>query len=288
MLLAIVREKKPEEMYVHQYYHCTRYRSRLEALTGSSTVSEKEGGKLVIDALKDPFWDIRLAALQRIGRIDEEYKKEALATISEMAIRDKHAKVRLLACQLHVQELDKTKAVSFLGDRIKGDSSYLVVAGLLKQLSKLNVDEALKTAVTLQKEPSATIKLALCRMYGTYGDSSVVGFFTEALHSGVLTGFDQVRALNSFVEYISRQSIDIQRQHVSVFSSLQKTGGEYAVMFIGESVGYLIELLKEEVKKLDDGIQAHEKKKELELASTLKNKRKAVEELINAYQQLLK
>jgi aminopeptidase N len=202
MLLAIVREKKPEEMYVHQYYHCTRYRSRLEALTGSSTVSEKEGGKLVIDALKDPFWDIRLAALQRIGRIDEEYKKEALATISEMAIRDKHAKVRLLACQLHVQELDKTKAVSFLGDRIKGDSSYLVVAGLLKQLSKLNVDEALKTAVTLQKEPSATIKLALCRMYGTYGDSSVVGFFTEALHSGVLTGFDQVRALNSFVEYI--------------------------------------------------------------------------------------
>jgi hypothetical protein len=257
-------------------------------LTGSSTVGEKEGGKLVIDALKDPFWDIRLAALQRIGRIDEEYKKEALANISEMAVRDNHSKVRLLACQLHVQELDKTKAVAFLRDRINHDSSYLVVAGLLKQLSKLDVNEALKTAVILQKEPSATIKLALCRMYGSYGDSTVIGFFNEALHSGVLIGFDQVRALNSFIEYISRQSIDIQRQHVSVFSSLQKTGGEYAVMFIGESVSYLIELLNEEVKKLDISIQTHEKKKQLELASKLKTERKAIEELIEAYQQLLK
>lgn len=287
MLLAIVREKKPEEMYVHQYYHCTRYRSRLEALTGSSTVSEKEGGKLVIDALKDPFWDIRLAALQRIGRIDEEYKKEALANISEMAIRDRHSKVRLLACQLHVQEMDKAKAVTFLRNRINHDSSYLVVAGLLKQLTKLDVNEALKTAEILQKEPSASIKLALCRMYGSYGDSSVVGFFTEALHSGVLIGFDQARALNSYVEYISRQSIDIQLQQVSVFSSLQKTGGEYTVMFIGESVSYLIELLNEELKNIDQRIMDHNKKKEVDASQKLQEKKVKIDACKHAYESLL-
>jgi len=287
MLLAIVREKKPEQMYLHQYYHCSRYKSRLEAISGSSNVSEKEGRKLVVDALKDPFWDIRLAALQRIGRIDEEYKKQAMTNISEMAVRDTHSKVRLLACQLHVQGLDKSKAIAFLSDRINHDSSYLVIAGLLKQLSKLDISEALKTANTLQNEPSSAIQLALCRMYGSYGDSSVVVFFSDVLNSGVLTGFDEVRALNSFVEYLSRQSVEIQLQHASVFSTLQKTGGEYAVMFINESVSYLIELLNEELNSCNQRIQANEKKKDTETVAKLKIQKSKIEECKRAYEALL-
>jgi aminopeptidase N len=287
MLLAIVREKKPEQMYIHQYYHCSRYKSRLEAITGSSTVSEKEGGKLVIDALKDPFWDIRLAALQRIGRIDEEYRKEALVKINEMAVRDANSKVRLLACQLHAQQLDKTKAVAFLEDRIQHDSSYVVVAGALKQLSKLDVNEALKMGRTLEKEPSAPILLALCRMYENYGDSTEVNFFQYTLKSGVLTGFDQVRALNSFIEYISRQPVSFQLHHISIFSDLKETGGDYTLMFLGESISYLIELLNEELKEINDQIQLYEKKKALEEINKLKLNQRKIEDCKRAYENLL-
>ena len=63
--LSPVKEKKVSSWYVHQYYNGKRWRARRDALNYGIKERTPEAIQMVVDALDDPFWDIRLTAIEK-------------------------------------------------------------------------------------------------------------------------------------------------------------------------------------------------------------------------------
>ncbi len=63
MILGKYFEDKPLSQYVHQYYNSSRYKARATAIVMAKRTKNSETEKLLLDALKDPFWNILILAL---------------------------------------------------------------------------------------------------------------------------------------------------------------------------------------------------------------------------------
>jgi aminopeptidase N len=93
-ILAKKRENKPTKVYVHQYYNGERYLARRDGLDKGSKGSSEESQQLILDALKDPFWAIRIDAIALVKKLKEERLEEGIAILKDLSINDPESSVR--------------------------------------------------------------------------------------------------------------------------------------------------------------------------------------------------
>lgn len=240
MLLAKINETKDPSWYIHQYYNGPkRYLHRKQALQFGLKNKTAEAEQLIIDALADPFWEIRSNAIEKVSRLSAENKTKALEIVKGMAVNDPNSAVRTSAITLLATQLSSTDASTLLEERVKTDRSYTVVTTALNNLSKIDVSKAMALAKPLEAEKSSKMLSGISALYAKNGKAENYSFYENAFKSSYLQGFDRIGALNAFTFFLSNQDVSLQQKALPIFENDAVNGGMYAKMFIPQYIQYL-------------------------------------------------
>lgn len=286
MLLAKVREEKPQEQSIYQYYNGEKWRSRRDGLLAGTKGKGPQVQQLILDALNDRFWQMRMLAIEKCVKLDTENKAKGLLLVRNLALNDPNSQVRSAALNYLSNNADATTNEEVFIDRISNDRSYLVISSALRSLGKSNPDKALELAKPLENEKSSKMITGVAQLYGGFGGKDVFPFFEKSLTGTLLQGFDQLSVLNSMTYFITRHDIEVAERAFPIYKDLKSNGGYYTQMFLPQNVNYLIEHFATKIAMLEEEIAAHEKNKDVAYADQARKQLKAYEELINKFSAL--
>ncbi|MCH2043109.1 MAG: M1 family metallopeptidase [Saprospiraceae bacterium] len=180
ILLAERNYELNKDERVSQYLYGTNYMDRSEALKGLQYQQKgnPEVKKVFTKALKDPFWNIRVIAVDNI-MVDEEADIAIIRIIKDLAKNDPRAHVRAAAMD-KLGMLNDPKYMEIPKIAIgKKEPSYLVLASALGAL--ISLDKSLATAQqyakTLENENSTTLRMLIADIYSQGADKSFASFF---------------------------------------------------------------------------------------------------------------
>ena len=277
MLLAKVKETKSQDQYIFQYYNGDRFRARRDALMNGTKSKSPQVQQLILDALNDKFWQIRVLAIEKAVKLDGENIAKGLAIVKNLASTDANSQVRSAALNFVASNGVKEENEAICIDRINKDSSYLVVTSALRSLGKVNPEKALLLAKNLENERSAKMITGIAQLYGGYADKDAYPFFDRVLKSTALAGFDQLSVMNSLTYYITRQEPELINKSFELYAQLKEKGGYYTQMFLPQNISYLISFFDETIAELEGEISAHEKNKDVLYADQARKKKSALE-----------
>lgn len=279
MLLAKVREDKPVDQYIYQFYNGKRYKARRAGLSMGSKSKDPRVQQLILDALNDPFWDIRLTAIEKAAKLTEENKGKGLALIRDMATEDANSQVRSSALNYLGSNAESAIVKDICLDRIAKDQSYLVVSSALKQLGKIDAELAMQKALVLESERSSKMLSGIAQLYGSNGSKEKFSFFENALKGSVLQGFDQLGVMNSFTYFASRLEPTDMDKVYELYYYLGEHGAFYTQMFLPQNVNYLLSSFDQKIAELDARIAEEEKNKNAAYADQARKEKKVYEAL---------
>lgn len=282
MLLAKVSEKKPLNQYIFQYYNAPKFKSRMKALEKGFEAGNAQSEQLVLDALNDPFWKLRIYAIDRVSDMGADKKLKAEKLIANLAVNDGKSQVRAAAIAYLSENQEGEELETLLNKSISEDPSYLVVGTALKGFTKLNPEKALVAAKEWENEPSSKMLGAVAQVYGQYGTAEQAAFFKTALAGNVLGGFDQLAAMNSYTLFNTRMEPEVVEQAIPVYERLSENGAYYTKMFLGRNLDYLLNKLGEQKEEAEFDLAEYEKNNDAALADQLRRKIKKLDEVMAA------
>jgi aminopeptidase N len=287
MLLAKVREEKPLEQSIYQFYNGERWRSRRDGLLNGTKGKGPQVQQLILDALNDRFWQMRLLAIEKCAKLDAENKDKGLLLVRNLALNDPNSQVRSAALNYLSNNADAAANEEVFTDRIGNDKSYLVIGTALRSLGKSNPDKALALAKPLENEKSSKMITGVAQLYGGFGGKDVFPFFEKSLSGTILQGFDQLSVLNSMTYFVTRHDVEIAERAFPLYSKLSSEGGYYTKMFLPQNINYLLEHFQTKIAMLKEEIEAHEKNKDAAYADQARKQSKAYEVLIEKFSTLV-
>ncbi|MEN9978455.1 MAG: hypothetical protein RLZZ569_1080, partial [Bacteroidota bacterium] len=287
MVLARIVEEKPQEWYIHQYYNGKKYIHRKNAFQFGLTTQSAATDQLILDGLKDPFWDIRATAMSNYARLSTDAKLRALAIIKSAVQRDVNPQVRAAALTVISTNATAEEAEGYIEDRIKNDQSYAVMSKALEELAKVNVPNALLFAKKLENEQSSKMLSGICGLYGKVGSLDNIPFFEKVLKNNAVQGSDKLEALFGFVVILTKQDALVQRKYLPILEDQGKNGGIYAQMFYPQFIGYLSDALTNSIADLKDKEAQAKKSGNTNAESIAKGKRTEAEALLHDYEKIL-
>ncbi len=287
MLLAKRKENKTREQYIYQYYHGERYAARRDGLMEGAKLKTPGSEQLILDALKDPFWNIRLLAIGKIGILKGEKKEEAIAMVMDMAQNDRNSSVRSAALSSLPKWKGGEELASLYKERIAKDSSYTVISSALKSLASDYPEEAMSLAKALEQEKSSKLISGIAQLYSVFGGEEKYDFIVSSLQGNTVQGFDKLALLNSFTMYLSEQEPELIDKSYPVYVDQFENGGFYMGMFLPQNLTYLIGQMSAKVTSLNDEVKMHEENEDPALANQTRAKIKKYETLISKYSEFI-
>jgi aminopeptidase N len=259
MLLAKISESKPVEQYQYQYYHGYRYKARKDALLfgakGNTTTSEK----LILDALNDPFWAIRMIAIEKCSKLTGANMNLALEKMKLLSSQDPNSEVRESALTYLVYNGETQEVEQILVDRLSKDSSYMVLSSCLSNLQEINPELAFEKAKALENENSSTMLSGVAQIYGSQGNADDLKFFQKIFLEGKVGGFDEIGAMNAFTFFVIRNADDVLLDAKEIYEYLKVNGSFYTKLFLPQNVDYILTALNEKIEELRSEKQEIEK-----------------------------
>jgi aminopeptidase N len=206
MLLCEKTDNKTKSDYVFQFSHAPLYLDRFEALnkTGSDYEANSPPGKMMEDALHDPYWNIRVQGLKNIGPQLKANKEKIKPVIMEMAGKDSAASVRTQAIRtLGKYYKEDADVLAFFETALK-DVSYNVEAAAFKLISENDKDKALVLAADLEKSNGVDILNAIGNLYKDDGKEEHNEFFIGGLTR--LRGYDRGTFAEVYGRYLKKMN----------------------------------------------------------------------------------
>ena len=157
-LLAEKEENKSIAEYIYQYKFAKKYVDRREALEFAADNKKLDGAtKLLIDALNDPFYNLRQFALQKLkpADLDDASKR----TIENIAKNDTKRLLRADAIKLLGQL--KNTAYNDLFTKAAKDSSYSVSGAGLEALADIDEAKAISLLPLLKGDAKGALENAI-------------------------------------------------------------------------------------------------------------------------------
>ncbi|MEJ5104886.1 M1 family metallopeptidase [Chryseobacterium sp. MYb328] len=135
ILLSEITEKKTAEQNLMQFTHSKEFLSRLKALVGiKDDLSNPASVKLLSAALKDPFFRIRIKALEILD-LTNTYQNKNLATeVEKLAVNDPRTLVQAAAISALVKTKNKKylpvfeKGIGAVSNAVKTNSLLAIIA----------------------------------------------------------------------------------------------------------------------------------------------------------------
>lgn len=287
MLLAKKTESKSNEQFIYQYYHNDLYAARKDGLMLGSKSKTAAGQQLVLDALKDSFWHIRLLAIGKLTRLTDANKLAGIEQLKGMAKNDSSSAVRAAAINSLTKYLGDDELAEIYKERIKNDLSYTVVSASLRGLAKIDSKTALALAQPLEQEKSSKMISGVAQLYAEYGDATKYDFIEGALMGNVVQGFDKLGVLNSFTVYLKRQEPALIDRAYSVYEEQAEIGGFYMKLFLPQNLTFLTAHFSERIGTLNNELVEYEKNNDVAYADQTRKKIKEYEALLVKYNVLI-
>lgn len=287
MVLGRKRVTKTTEEYIHQYYNGERYLARLEGLKKGSRDRSGKGEKLILDAMEDDFWAIRIEAVKKAGKLKEENKEKGIALLRKMVQNDPKSSVRSAALSRLAKMTDEDEINDIFMVAIENDKSYNVVTAALNGLGKNSPQLALEVAKKLEGEKSSKMLSGVAQLYAGHGGPEKMEFFEKTLNGNTVQGFDKLGLLSSFTYFISkREAPEMDKAH-GIYDNLSETGGMYMQMFMPQNLNYILKSIDKTGEELEDEILKHEENGDALYADQARKKIKELEDLKKKYGELM-
>ncbi|MFC5282291.1 M1 family aminopeptidase [Pedobacter alpinus] len=189
ILLVQKTDDKTMEEYAFQYKNSPLYVDRLEAVNAASKKLDSEKSiEILIAALKDPYFDLRIKAIDNLKLDEVEVKAKVLNTIISIAKTDVSTLTKAAAIDA-LGTLQDSTYLPLFKDAIKSQS-YAVQASALNAMGALNIDEATKIAKNLEKDSKGPLVAAIVNVYTVTGSDAEFSFVANA--------FEQAGAQSKF------------------------------------------------------------------------------------------
>ena len=279
MLLGKYYEEKPVAQFIHQYYNSTRYKARATAIEMAYRTKNSASEKLIFDALNDPFWNIRILALQSYEKVKIEVGTPTLDRIKELAKSDPKSQVRAVALK-SLSVLPKGEATELLKSAISTDQSYEVIAIAIGILTEINPEGALITARELIKEENSKMNVSIAGVFQQLGTEEDIPFFDKNLKNNSLKGYDELNVFVAYVVCILRMGIDLQEKSLGLYMLLKEKGGSSFKLYFGQIIEYTNSIYTAKIEKLNTEIAELEEAKSFTAVFEKKQLKQRYEDLI--------
>ena len=259
MILGTISEKKPFEYYAYQYFNHPSYEARKEGLMqGSRLKTDNQGEQVVLAALSDPFWQIRVLAIEKSGRLSDERKQLGINLIKNLATKDSTSAVRAAALTFLAENLPEEEIKAMLATVFEKELSYTVLSVALQALAVVDTEAAMAQATKMEKDESSQMITGIGKLYSTEGKADKAEFFRNAFRSGKLKGFDEIGMLNSYTYFLINNPEEMERG-VEDFRYLSENGGMYTKMFLPQFVTGISNKLENDIANNEAEIAELEK-----------------------------
>ncbi len=286
MLLATIKEDKTTQEYIHQFYHAKKYETRLIGLEKGTRDKSEVGQKLVLDALNDPFWNIRLEGIKKTSILKNEFKQKGKDKIYDLIQNDKKSKVRSAALKQAKRFFTEEELKKIYIGCIHNDKSYMVISSALKNLGAIDPDEAMQVAKELEREKSSALIAGIAQLYAGHGTSIQYKFFENEFNRNVASNFDKLSVLNSFSLYITKQNPELVLESVGIYKNLNESNDLYMQMFLPQNITYVLKKIQSNLDNLNQKLAEQEKNNDVQYAVETKKEIAKWEECKKAFEEI--
>nr|WP_233173843.1 M1 family aminopeptidase [Pedobacter sp. ASV19] len=178
VILAVKTDHKSLSEYAFQYANAPLYADRLEAIIAADkNKKDSNAAQILLAALNDKYYGLRLEALEATDLSDPETAKAALPLIQKLAASDPNTLVQAAAITAIGTSANPADLPLFK----KGlqSQSYAIQGASLMALSLQKSDEALAAAKNLEKDNKKALTEAIVNVYSKYGSEKELPFITE-------------------------------------------------------------------------------------------------------------
>jgi aminopeptidase N len=283
VILAEWFDKKPVHQFEYQFFHGGKYADRKAGLNNLAKSKDPLRDAVIIAALDDPFYQIRIDAIKQCNRLKQNHKEFLLTKIPTMALQDKKSLVRQAAVDFlntHYPQENITKEIN--SKVISSDLSYKVIGTALLHQSKYDFKGAMNMARDLEKEKSGSMMSYLASLYSEHGTAEQYIFFKNAFASTLLSGTNLYNTISSFGIYLTKQPALIQEQALSELDALLG-GGAYSAYFAKYAIQNVIYSIELSIQSLDMQIANLEKERDFLQVQQKTKEKMVLQEVLKKY-----
>ncbi|WDF79233.1 M1 family metallopeptidase [Mucilaginibacter sp. KACC 22773] len=250
LLLAKKTDHKTLEEYAFQYEQAPLYLDRYEAIE-AATSSQKTplGQRILLSALKDKYFGLRLKALRAINMDNDTIRTAAYLLIADIARKDDNPLAQAQAIVL-LGKYRKPTDLELLKQALKSQS-YTVQGAALWAINQINPAEAMTLATLYEKDNEGDLTNALFTVYtANAGDDKWDYIFTF-----YMSRFQESRykLTDKFAAYIGR--IKSQEHALQGITEIKKLGVEFK-KYVGPQIIAVLTKLKTQRAGLNDTASA--------------------------------
>lgn len=206
MLLCTKSETKSMTELAYQYNTVPFYLDRYEALSKLiEKSSDSIAAKVIIKALNDTFWNLRLDAIDGLKNIQAGHEKEIKEKLVGLAKNDEKSIVRALAIE-HLYANYKDADLEELYKNGLKDKSYYVFSSALSAIAKINPKEAMVIAKPYEEEKNIDVLYAIAELYSVNGTDEQNDFFLKSATK--FTGFSLIGYVSQYAAFLKKDKKD--------------------------------------------------------------------------------
>ena len=184
VLLAEITEKKTLKNYIYQFNNAPHYVDRRMAIEEiAKHQTDKEAFNTLIKAFDDPYYEIRILALESIDLFQKYSKKVAIAKIEKLAQYDKKTKVRAAAISVLGKLIEPIYKPLF--ENGMNSESFAVIGSSLISLYQIDKEAAIKKIGTLDEEIKELQADAITSIYISEEDKTKLPFIANHVLKGM-------------------------------------------------------------------------------------------------------
>ena len=189
VLLADFTEAKTTQQYLSQLKYATNYAHKREAIVALTKLQDdKKVFEAVASALEDPFYKIRILAVENINLFNKFSKRDVIDKIKKMALNDKKTLVRAAAIET-LGKLTEPENLPLFRESLKS-KSYSVLGKTLVAVYYVDKALAIKLSKELPSDVRKIIATPLTRIFIEENDDSELEFIAKNVLSGMFLNSD--------------------------------------------------------------------------------------------------
>ncbi|MGI4834768.1 MAG: M1 family aminopeptidase [Janthinobacterium lividum] len=195
-------DNKPLAEFAYQYSHAPRYVDRAEALKAAlaQQTSSPAARAVVLAALQDKFYGLRIAALGGLKLDDKTVAKAAAPAVRQLAAGEANPHVRAAALEALGGLKDKKDAKTI--ESALKSPSYTVEAAALGALGMVEPATALARAKAYEADEQPDLVQAVTTIYAQQGGVAQWQYIRTKYDQA--TGFKKYNYLRSMIEILTR------------------------------------------------------------------------------------
>ncbi len=224
-------DKKSLEQWVYQLNHAGLWLDKKEAISKVSISSDPMAVEAMINALNDPFWNVKTMAMNKIKAAYVSKPNEVKEKLKQLALKDSHPKVRSNAIKTLSKLCEEDKSLISLYEKAAADSSYRVLGTAINAIAGLDANKGLELARKYEDAESAAVNNSIAAIYAENGTVEDHDYFLKTV--GELNGMNKLGFLQSYNTYLLRQTDEEIDKGLKVYKNVVETETMWFVKLSG-------------------------------------------------------